>query len=220
MADIHIERRRKPVWPWILGLIILAGLVWAVIEYTDRDKNKVAYQESYVPEEAVRPGMPGIDQEETEGQSLGMTPGDTAASKTQAFVSFVNNNEFEQGIASDPQVTSEGLILLSDAIEEISPDYSLTVNRLRNTAEEIQNNPQSMANAENIKTALSNAAETLKDIQANEYPEMKEEVNEVEKVAKSINAKGVVENQKEKVKDFFEKAATVINEMEKEEQPS
>jgi len=35
MAEINIERKKKPVWPWILLLVIVALLVWAIYELTN-----------------------------------------------------------------------------------------------------------------------------------------------------------------------------------------
>ena len=32
MADINVERRSPSVWPWIVGLLILALLIWALVE--------------------------------------------------------------------------------------------------------------------------------------------------------------------------------------------
>ncbi|HEX2092639.1 MAG TPA: hypothetical protein VHG28_09570 [Longimicrobiaceae bacterium] len=32
MTGTHIERRRPGVWPWILGLTVLALLIWATTE--------------------------------------------------------------------------------------------------------------------------------------------------------------------------------------------
>lgn len=37
MADIHVEKRNS-MWPWILGLIVLALLLWALFEGFDRDR--------------------------------------------------------------------------------------------------------------------------------------------------------------------------------------
>ncbi|MEX2572412.1 MAG: hypothetical protein WD737_14025 [Gemmatimonadota bacterium] len=37
MADINVERKGPSVWPWILGLIVLALLVWAFIEMFDAE---------------------------------------------------------------------------------------------------------------------------------------------------------------------------------------
>ena len=33
MADINIEKKGSSVWPWILGLLILAVVVWVVMRY-------------------------------------------------------------------------------------------------------------------------------------------------------------------------------------------
>ncbi len=32
MADINVERKSPSVWPWVLGLIVLALVIWAVSE--------------------------------------------------------------------------------------------------------------------------------------------------------------------------------------------
>jgi hypothetical protein len=46
MAEINVERRdpnRTPIWPWILGALLLIGLVWAVVALLDRtdDDNRM-----------------------------------------------------------------------------------------------------------------------------------------------------------------------------------
>lgn len=37
MADINVERKGPSIWPWIVGLIVLALLVWALLEMFGRD---------------------------------------------------------------------------------------------------------------------------------------------------------------------------------------
>jgi hypothetical protein len=50
MADIHIQRKRGPgVWPWILGVAVLALVVWGVIEMTGSDRTAADQQEQVVP---------------------------------------------------------------------------------------------------------------------------------------------------------------------------
>jgi len=37
VAEIHVERKGPVIWPWIIGLIVLAVLVWGLVEmYGDR----------------------------------------------------------------------------------------------------------------------------------------------------------------------------------------
>lgn len=43
MVEINIEKKKKPVWPWILLLIIVALLIWAIYEFTsDRNDTETA----------------------------------------------------------------------------------------------------------------------------------------------------------------------------------
>jgi len=37
VADINVERKSPSVWPWIVGLIVLALLIWALLEMFGRD---------------------------------------------------------------------------------------------------------------------------------------------------------------------------------------
>lgn len=41
MAEIHVEERGPGVWPWIVGLMILAVMVWAVAELVGGDSGIV-----------------------------------------------------------------------------------------------------------------------------------------------------------------------------------
>lgn len=34
MAEIKIEKKKRPVWPWLLLILLLALLVWAIYEVT------------------------------------------------------------------------------------------------------------------------------------------------------------------------------------------
>ncbi|PKV75132.1 hypothetical protein [Pontibacter ramchanderi] len=37
MAEIRIEKKKKPVWPWLLLVVILLLLGWAVYEFFLKD---------------------------------------------------------------------------------------------------------------------------------------------------------------------------------------
>lgn len=42
MAEINVEKKSNP-WPWIIGLIVLALVVWAAFEMMDDDVDDAAY---------------------------------------------------------------------------------------------------------------------------------------------------------------------------------
>ncbi|MEX2581946.1 MAG: hypothetical protein WD766_01655 [Gemmatimonadota bacterium] len=37
MADINVERKGPSVWPWVIGLLVLALLIWALVEMFEDD---------------------------------------------------------------------------------------------------------------------------------------------------------------------------------------
>lgn len=40
MAEIRVERKRKAsIWPWILGLVVAALLVWGLTQARDNDRD-------------------------------------------------------------------------------------------------------------------------------------------------------------------------------------
>lgn len=42
MADIDVERKGTSIWPWIIGLLVLALLIWALMKMFDTDDPEVA----------------------------------------------------------------------------------------------------------------------------------------------------------------------------------
>jgi hypothetical protein len=56
MAEIKIERKKKPVWPWLLLLLIIALIAWALYEFTNAPNESKAAE---VPATGlVRPVLP------------------------------------------------------------------------------------------------------------------------------------------------------------------
>lgn len=61
MADINVERKGPSIWPWIVGLLVLALLIWAIAEMVDRgdgEMDTVAEREEtgVVPPAVPAPG--------------------------------------------------------------------------------------------------------------------------------------------------------------------
>lgn len=64
MADINVERKGPSIWPWIIGLIVLALLIWALTELFDNDDDSVlvtdpAGEQPSMVEPAPEPISPG-----------------------------------------------------------------------------------------------------------------------------------------------------------------
>ena len=44
MADIGVERKSPTIWPWILGLILVAALIWALTEFLGGDEQEATVE--------------------------------------------------------------------------------------------------------------------------------------------------------------------------------
>lgn len=53
MAQIPVERKSPSIWPWLIGLLVLIGLIWLLYEWFDRD-------EEVVPAAAVTAPAPEV----------------------------------------------------------------------------------------------------------------------------------------------------------------
>ncbi len=62
MADINVERKSPGIWPWIIGLIVLALLIWALVAAMDGDDDaEVAVLDPAAEVAEVQPTMPPVE---------------------------------------------------------------------------------------------------------------------------------------------------------------
>lgn len=55
MTEIRIEKKKKPVWPWVLLVVILILLGWAIYELALKDE--MAYVPPATPALVQTPGL-------------------------------------------------------------------------------------------------------------------------------------------------------------------
>lgn len=62
MAEIKVERKSPSVWPWVIGLLILALLVWGLTELLTGESEPVLTDsaDSAVTETAEPAPFPGL----------------------------------------------------------------------------------------------------------------------------------------------------------------
>ena len=39
MAEIKIEEKRSSIWPWIIGLLIIAAIIYFIVYYMNGNRN-------------------------------------------------------------------------------------------------------------------------------------------------------------------------------------
>lgn len=69
MAEIKVERKEQtPIWPWIIGILVLIGLIWFLVEALSDDEPE--YQEDQGQVEEVGDATLLIPAEKPESMHL------------------------------------------------------------------------------------------------------------------------------------------------------
>lgn len=190
MAEIRIEKK-KPVWPWILGLVILAAII-AYFVFVNDD----------TPAEQTTEEMTTTDT--TVNNSIG------SESEITEYVSYVNNPE----MGLDHEYSSGAITRLVDATrataEALNVDTEANLSKAKEQADDITKDPMSLNHANKIKSAAESITGALKTIQTEKFPHLQAQYNDVEMaVGKIVTATPTLE-QKDAVNMFFNNAATLL----------
>lgn len=207
MAEIEIQRKKTPIWPWILGALAVLALLWFLVSRTGQpsaDQNTTAATTT-----APRVTAPATD------------PTAPLLPEVQTFVTFVRDNEPSEDMGLHHEYTSNGIRNLADALNAIAHRTDNHNDRidtkhqeLHQMADRIQKDWKSTQHANIIQDAFATSADMIERVQRNLYPHLENQVAEVREAAQAINPQELTLNQKNEVKQFFERASEAIRAME------
>lgn len=199
MAEIKIEQK-KQVWPWILaGLVVAALVVYFVMDNDDVNTTEVATEENYISGEN---GSDLLDVKENN-------------STVAAFVSFVENDTTRMGL--NHAYTNEALSKLIEATNamasEIGYEIQADLQKVEESAILITKEPFETSHAKNIRNATDRSATSLQNMQSANYPTLTNEAEQLKSASESINPEVLTLEQKDAVKNYFAKAADLLEKM-------
>ncbi len=194
MAELRVEKKKNPIWPWIIiGLIILGLIIYfLVLKDTDTDT------ETDAPAE-------------TEQVSRDPVENTTVA----AYVNFIQADTNQMGI--DHEFTNEALLRLTNATKAIADEVGVDVERdlsvVRENAKEITQDPFETTHANKIRRSADKLSDALQTIQQAEFPDLDNEANNLRNASGSINPEVLTLDQRDEVKSFFDQAADLLASM-------
>ena len=201
MAEIKIEKK-KQAWPWLLAGLVLAGLVIYFLMFRDNDNVNTAGEVSQENDISDINETNLLDVKENN-------------STVAAFVSFVENDTSRVNL--DQAYTNEAFLKLAAATnamaEEIGYDTSEALNKLNESTSLVANEPFEASNAKNIRNATDVSTTALQNMQLAKYPWLSDEVEELKNASTSINPLARTIEQKDAVKNYFAKAADLLEKM-------
>lgn len=203
MAEIEIQRKKPPIWPWILGALVLVALLWFLVDQTGQrepDQDTVANITGIEP--AAEPTGPMLNE-------------------VQQFVTFVRENQPTEEMGLNHEYTSTGIRNLADALNAIAKQtdnhndqIEQKHEELLQMADQIQKDPESTQHANVIRDAFTTSADLMEQLQRNLYPHLNDQVAEVRQAAQSVDPGNLTLDQKIDVKQFFERASDAVQAME------
>jgi hypothetical protein len=199
MAEIKIEQK-KQVWPWLLvGLVIVALLVYFLVFRDNGENTEVVTEADYITNKK-------------EYDLLGVNENnDTVA----AYVNFVEHNKEKMSL--DHAYTNEALLKLIEATNamanEVGYDVQADLDKVREYANMIAKDPFETTHADNIRKADETLANILQNIQKAIYPGLVDEVEELKSASESIKPGVLTLEQKDAVKNYFAKASDILRKM-------
>jgi hypothetical protein len=199
MAEIKIEQK-KQMWPWILAVLVIAALLLYFMVFRDNGKNTEAVTEDDYMTQTNEPSLVGVSENN---------------STVAAFVSFVENDTTRMSL--DHAYTNEALSKLTAATNamagEIGYDIQADLDKLEESVNLTENEPFETSHANNIRNATDNSTTALQNMQRAKYPELTNEVDELKGASAAINPKTLTLEQKDAVKNYFDKAADLLEKM-------
>ena len=200
MAEINVERKRnkKPVWPWIVAVILIVGIIW-LLAGTGGDED---YETVDNTETIQNQNQPMEDQQ--------------TGNPVAEFISFVEQGKGEVGLSHN--YTQNGLQHLADALAYLH-SQNQTVNgnqyltEISNTASEIVNDTDSRQHADKIRSAFVATANFMQSLPESAYPDMKEEANDLMNSAEEIKSGELATDQADEIKGFFSDVADALSEI-------
>jgi len=209
MADIRIEKKHKPIWPWIIGLAFLVLIVWGLFEgfNSKRMQNTVAVTAPTDNEAFQR----------TQSDSVKNQGKEDALEPVASFVDFATASSGKPVETVNSGYTAQGLNKLADALEASSEVENVKTDsvenslvKIRNTAGFIEENPGSTAYLDSVSTAFHVAANTLEQLKAEGATSADEGLKKLHRTADKVKTSAPALEQKRAVKNFFAESAQAL----------
>lgn len=225
MADIRIEKEETstPIWPWLLGLLLLGLVIWGVAEAFDDDDDVDLVDNTEMVDDAVV-----VDRGSeivSSGNTYSLIDFDDASAGSRfgeyadAYNVYTDNLTGEMGL--DHEFSHNALIQLANASVALAQAHGMGADMnvkqkaqmIKDKANAITMDPMATTHADDIRAAAMSISDILGQVQSMHYADLSGSMMEVKKNAADINAKTLTLNQKEDVRTFFGSANVLLKAM-------
>ena len=199
MAENESGGRQISPWPWLIGLIVLAGFVWIMLTYV------------YIPED--NSGRTFKDYSFHSATHF-IPPKDTI-NEVKEFINYLRDTS---GTITSVNYTERGLIKLQSAISFVadntdSTDSSISacIDFLDRTIAKIDTSSKNYLGE--LIPALSAAIRAIQSIQRVNFPGLSDDISNLKESEKRIDSKKSIGSQVTEIRNFFNEAGSTLQRM-------
>lgn len=209
MAEIKIEKK-KPVWPWVILILVVLGII-AYFVYDNRDDNDLNddFDDDYNNEQVI---------DSTYHQS-DMDTYDTRASYDQ-LTAFEESIADSTRIAVDSSYTKKAFTNLTKAVVQKANEYGMEESEALNDLQKystlhtpISGTDNDTEGFKNFKTTSDKIAQVLEAIQAKNFPSLQAEVADLKDLASKIDGSVTMTKQQGPMNSFLKQSRHVLQSM-------
>lgn len=208
MAEIHIERKERTIWPWIvLGLILLTLLAWWLLSQRGERDGFTVFQDTT-----------GQVVDTAAGTMAGLR-GD-APEEVSSFVRWADENRARQESDTSHEYTADGIRRLAAAIGSLADRDTAgmqtirqRVDTVRGLADALERNWESPNHAQYARQAFLEASEVMDQLRTQRFPNAANQVAQARQAAENVQQNQPLLEQRQQVQQFFERAGTALQAM-------
>lgn len=215
MAEIRVERKRRPLLPYLLALLVLVALLWWFLNRGRADDAAVAAADTATV-------ATGVDTTAVAAAGGAATTADTAAGAVAApagtgnaavddFVTFVEPSTVERNEDEQHKFTADGLRRLAAALQSMKPGGAAAAQLalVRQKADSLQTTAQADDRHAEMARAAFDAANEVMAALPNARG-LAGELDAARKAAGAVNAGGKLLAQRTQVQGYFDAAASAL----------
>ena len=212
MAEIKIEKK-KPIWPWILLILIILAAIYAFWYYNDGNFNSdellindtiTQADDSYRYDNEIQESRPlytgtyGTVREEALADYFG-------------YVDKLDNNSADQNYYRSAFFKLITATKRQSEIENV--DVNNNISAAMESAEKLTNDSKTTVKANNVKSAANEVSKALKAIQQKEFDNLSDDSKSLETAVAGIDGTKTLNEQATNIDAFFDKAARILQKM-------
>ncbi|SDS59441.1 hypothetical protein SAMN04487764_2577 [Gillisia sp. Hel1_33_143] len=207
MAEIKI-RKKSPIWPWILLVLIILAALWYFFIYLDTADIDDADEVDDLNTEQ-------IDDESYNSEDN--TNSDAYSETDSTYNTSGSNQLSSQPVTTTIADANKSMIDLIDAVRTKSLQTKVTVNNdLKAQREKLVKTTSSTSESSWMNTMKSSGDQiiaAMQTLQKEKYPQLTNEVTSAQNSLQMVDASKTFEDQKARIDTFIRDVVTTLNKM-------